>query len=84
VITDSGGIQEETTYLDIPCITVRENTERPITLSLGTNQLIGKDYYKIRDLINNAINIKKRSNAVIPLWDGKASDRIAKVLLKNI
>ncbi|MFC1535881.1 non-hydrolyzing UDP-N-acetylglucosamine 2-epimerase [Candidatus Neomarinimicrobiota bacterium] len=84
VITDSGGIQEETTYLDIPCITVRENTERPITISLGTNQLIGKDYYKISDLINKAINIKKRSNAVIPLWDGKASDRIAKVLLKNM
>ena len=84
VVTDSGGIQEETTYLGVPCITVRENTERPITISLGTNQLIGKDYYKIPDLINNAKNIERRSNTIIPLWDGKASDRIAKILLKNI
>ncbi|MCJ7802256.1 MAG: UDP-N-acetylglucosamine 2-epimerase (non-hydrolyzing) [Candidatus Marinimicrobia bacterium] len=84
VITDSGGIQEETTYLDIPCITLRENTERPITISLGTNQLIGKDYNKLPNLINDAINVKKRSNTIIPLWDGKASDRIAEILLNNI
>jgi UDP-N-acetylglucosamine 2-epimerase (non-hydrolysing) len=81
VITDSGGIQEETTYLDIPCITIRENTERPITVSLGTNQLIGKDYYKIQNLVNNAVNRKKRSNTIPPLWDGKASERIAETLL---
>lgn len=81
VITDSGGIQEETTYLGIPCITVRENTERPITISLGTNQLIGKDYYKIPNLVNNALNIKKRSTSIPPLWDGKASERIATILL---
>ena len=84
VITDSGGIQEETTFLDIPCITVRENTERPITISLGTNQLIGKDYYKIPDLINNIINTKKQSKPLIPLWDGQTSDRIAKVLANKI
>ncbi|MFC1527235.1 non-hydrolyzing UDP-N-acetylglucosamine 2-epimerase [Candidatus Neomarinimicrobiota bacterium] len=84
VITDSGGIQEETTYLGIPCITVRENTERPITLTLGTNQLIGKDYYKILDLINSTMNIKKRSNTIIPLWDGKASERIAEILSNKI
>lgn len=81
VITDSGGIQEETTYLGIPCITVRENTERPITLSLGTNQLIGRDYYKIPDLVNNAVNRKKRSNTIPPLWDGKSSERIAEILI---
>lgn len=81
VITDSGGIQEETTYLGIPCITVRENTERPITISLGTNQLIGKDYYKIPNLVNNALNIKKRSTSIPPLWDGKASERIAETLI---
>ena len=84
VVTDSGGIQEETTFLDIPCITVRENTERPITISLGTNQLIGKDYYKIPDLINNIINTKKQSKPLIPLWDGQTSDRIAKVLANKI
>lgn len=81
VITDSGGIQEETTYLDIPCITIRENTERPITVSLGTNQLIGKDYYKIQNLVNNAVNRGKRSNTIPPLWDGKASERIAETLI---
>lgn len=83
VITDSGGIQEETTYLGIPCITVRENTERPVTISLGTNQLIGKDYYKIPDLVKSAINSPKRSNTIPPLWDGKASERIAAVLLQH-
>ena len=83
VITDSGGIQEETTYLSIPCITVRENTERPVTVSLGTNQLIGKDYYKIPDLVNNVITRKKRSSTIPPLWDGKASERIAEVLLQH-
>jgi UDP-N-acetylglucosamine 2-epimerase (non-hydrolysing) len=81
VITDSGGIQEETTYLDIPCITIRENTERPITVSLGTNQLIGKDYYKIPDLVNIAVNRKKRLTTIPPLWDGKASERIAEKLV---
>ena len=84
VITDSGGIQEETTYLGVPCLTVRENTERPITISLGTNQLIGKDYYKIPDFIISVMNIKKPSNTIIPLWDGKASNRIAEILLNKI
>jgi len=81
VITDSGGIQEETTYLGIPCITVRENTERPITITLGTNQLIGKEYHKIPELIKNIINGKKIKRTVPPLWDGKASERIAEVLI---
>lgn len=81
VITDSGGIQEETTYLGIPCITVRENTERPITVSLGTNQLIGKEYHKIPALVNNMINSGKPKSTIPPLWDGKASERIAKVLI---
>jgi UDP-N-acetylglucosamine 2-epimerase (non-hydrolysing) len=80
VITDSGGIQEETTYLGIPCITVRENTERPITISSGTNQLIGRNYHKLPELLNNPICENKRSNVLIPLWDGKASDRIAEIL----
>ena len=84
MITDSGGIQEETTYLGVPCLTVRANTERPIRMSLGTNQLIGKDYYKIPDFINSVMNIKKPSNTIIPLWDGKASNRIAEILLNKI
>ena len=83
VITDSGGIQEETTYLGIPCITVRENTERPITITLGTNQLIGRNYHKLPDLVNNTLYENKRSNVLIPLWDGKASDRIAEILFNK-
>ncbi len=74
-------IREETTYLVIPCITIRENTECPITVSLGTNQLIGKDYYKIPDLIKIAVNRKKQANTIPPLWDGKTSERIAKKLV---
>lgn len=81
VITDSGGIQEETTFLGIPCITVRENTERPITISLGTNQLIGKDYHKLPNLANTAISGRKKTNTIPPLWDGKASERIAEILI---
>ncbi len=72
VITDSGGIQEETTYLGIPCITVRENTERPITITLGTNQLIGKEYHKIPVLINNMINGKKLKRTSTPLVGWKS------------
>jgi len=81
VITDSGGIQEETTYLGVPCITVRENTERPITISLGTNQLIGKDYHKLPNLVSTTISGRKKTNTIPPLWDGKASERIAKILI---
>jgi len=81
VVTDSGGIQEETTYLGIPCITVRENTERPITISVGTNQLIGKDYSKIPDLISNVANNSNRTNTIPPLWDGKTAERIVDILL---
>ena len=82
VVTDSGGIQEETTWLGIPCVTVRENTERPITVSLGTNQLIGKEYQKIPIIISKIIQEKIKSNSIPPLWDGKASERIAKMLLE--
>jgi len=78
VITDSGGIQEETTWLGIPCFTIRENTERPITVLIGTNQLIGLDYGKIPLVIKNSSKI---SNRKIPdLWDGRASYRIAEII----
>ena len=81
VITDSGGIQEETTYLGIPCITVRENTERPITISLGTNQLIGQDYFKIPKVVRSILEKRKNQPTIPPLWDGKASERIAEILI---
>ena len=81
VLTDSGGIQEETTFFGIPCITVRNNTERPITISNGTNKLIGTEYYIIPDTVEASINVKHQEKFSIPsLWDGKSADRISKIL----
>jgi UDP-N-acetylglucosamine 2-epimerase (non-hydrolysing) len=80
VITDSGGIQEETTYLGTPCLTLRENTERPITIASGTNVLIGRDWQMLREEFAKALNGHRRQNGSIPLWDGHASDRIAEIL----
>lgn len=83
VITDSGGIQEETTYLGIPCLTVRENTERPVTVTQGTNILVGKDKAKLRAELINIFEGKTKSGSVPPLWDGLAGQRIAKILISN-
>ena len=83
VITDSGGIQEETTFLGVPCLTVRENTERPITISLGTNQLIGRDLARLRNAAEDALRGGSRpeiSATGIPFWDGRAAERIAQVI----
>jgi UDP-N-acetylglucosamine 2-epimerase (non-hydrolysing) len=80
VITDSGGIQEETSYLGTPCLTLRENTERPITATLGTNVLIGRDWELLRREFGKALNGHRKQGSAIPLWDGHASDRIADVL----
>ena len=89
VITDSGGIQEETTFLNIPCLTVRENTERPITITMGTNQLVGRDLSRLRSaakeiLRRDAIkdSVGKSSATRVPLWDGHASERIAQVIVR--
>jgi UDP-N-acetylglucosamine 2-epimerase (non-hydrolysing) len=87
VITDSGGIQEETTFLGIPCLTVRENTERPITVTLGTNQLVGRDLQKLRNTANaifkSSSQMEKRIKTNIPLWDGHAAERVAEVVLRR-
>jgi UDP-N-acetylglucosamine 2-epimerase (non-hydrolysing) len=80
VITDSGGIQEETTYLNIPCLTVRSNTERPITVTMGTNVLVGQDTDKLRIELSRILDGRAKSGAVPPLWDGHASERIAEIL----
>lgn len=77
VITDSGGIQEETTYLGVPCLTVRENTERPVTVTLGTNTLVGKDMHRLRNEVKRILDGNGKRAAVPPLWDGKAAERIA-------
>jgi len=77
VITDSGGVQEETTYLGIPCLTLRPNTERPVTVSIGTNTLIGSDLDALRREARKAIEGCAKKGAIPPLWDGHAADRIA-------
>jgi UDP-N-acetylglucosamine 2-epimerase (non-hydrolysing) len=81
VLTDSGGIQEETTYLGIPCFTLRPNTERPVTVSMGTNTLLGADPERIADVPGLLAEAGSRKAMVPPLWDGKASERIVDVLL---
>jgi len=81
VITDSGGIQEETTYLGVPCLTLRSNTERPVTVSSGTNVLVGRDPKKLRLELTKILNGKGKTGTVPPLWDGHAGERIADVLI---
>lgn len=81
VLTDSGGIQEETTALGIPCLTLRENTERPVTVDLGTNVVVGTDTQKIIAAANAALNgSDNKSSRQVPLWDGHAAERIIDVL----
>jgi UDP-N-acetylglucosamine 2-epimerase (non-hydrolysing) len=81
VLTDSGGLQEETTALGIPCLTLRENTERPITVSEGTNTLVGVDPARIVEEATRALSGRGKTGRIPALWDGKASERIAEVLL---
>jgi len=81
VMTDSGGIQEETTVLGVPCLTLRENTERPITVEMGTNRLVGHDADLIYDAAVEALASPPPSE-VPPLWDGEAGKRIAKILYR--
>jgi UDP-N-acetylglucosamine 2-epimerase (non-hydrolysing) len=79
VMTDSGGVQEETSVFGVPCLTLRENTERPVTVTLGTNTLVGFDRARIVTAARRALN-QPRTPASIPLWDGQACGRIAAVL----
>jgi UDP-N-acetylglucosamine 2-epimerase (non-hydrolysing) len=81
VLTDSGGIQEETTYLGTPCLTLRENTERPITVTHGTNRLVPMDREAVVTQIDRAMTERAPDRPSPPLWDGRAAERIADVLL---
>jgi UDP-N-acetylglucosamine 2-epimerase (non-hydrolysing) len=82
ILTDSGGIQEESTYLGIPCLTLRENTERPITIEMGTNILVGSDRDQIISESQKIFNGEEKKGKIPPKWDGKAAQRIVKVLLQ--
>lgn len=86
VLTDSGGIQEETTALSIPCLTLRENTERPITVELGTNKIVGTDSAKITEAAFAALDLvpSTETRRIPPLWDGHTAPRILDALLEGI
>ena len=84
VLTDSGGLQEETTYLGVPCLTMRENTERPVTCELGTNELCGQDVEKIVRKSLEVFEGRPKKGEIPPLWDGQAARRIAERTLEKI
>jgi UDP-N-acetylglucosamine 2-epimerase (non-hydrolysing) len=82
VMTDSGGMQEETSILGVPCLTLRDNTERPITTELGTSRLVGNDPERIRSAFGQVLAGRWPTGKPIPLWDGKAGERAASAILE--
>ncbi len=83
VVTDSGGIQEETTFLQKQCITVRNNTERPVTVTLGTNQLIGTNMQEVKTAVMEVFGGKIKSGSIPELWDGMTAKRICAILMEK-
>jgi UDP-N-acetylglucosamine 2-epimerase (non-hydrolysing) len=83
VLTDSGGIQEETTYLGIPCLTMRENTERPVTVEEGTNIIVGSDSQKIVKETYSILAGRSKKGSIPALWDARAAQRIVEIILKT-
>jgi len=84
IITDSGGIQEESTYLEVQCVTTRKTTERPVTVEIGTNHLVGDDFEKAEQLAIEILNGNKKSGHIPELWDGKASNRIVDIVADKL
>jgi UDP-N-acetylglucosamine 2-epimerase (non-hydrolysing) len=84
VLTDSGGIQEETTVLGVPCLTLRHNTERPVTVEQGTNRIVGNDPHGIRSEVAKILDGEERRGRVPELWDGRAAARIVDVLERDL
>mgnify|MGYP001243206216 CR=1 FL=1 len=82
VLTDSGGLQEETTVLGVPCVTMRPNTERPITCEMGTNQIVGNDPRRIKAAVSEILRQESPVGRIPPKWDGKAAQRIVRALLE--
>jgi UDP-N-acetylglucosamine 2-epimerase (non-hydrolysing) len=83
-LTDSGGLQEETTALGIPCLTLRENTERPITVTEGTNTIVGNDPKVIIDAALEVLDNGGKAGRIPEMWDGKTAERIADVIERVI
>ncbi len=83
VVTDSGGVQEETTFYQVPCLTLREHTERPVTVTMGTNQVIGADPARLVAAVGELLNGHRPVGRIPPLWDGRAGERIATVLTQT-
>lgn len=83
VLTDSGSVQEETTFLNVPCLTMRDNTERPSTVEIGTNKLVGRDKKSILTAVDCILNGRWRRGRAPKYWDGRATERILKVILKD-
>jgi len=84
VVTDSGGVQEETTFLGIPCLTVRENTERPVTVTLGTNILVGRDFEQLLKETEIVLRGNRKAGTIPPFWDGHAGERIARIIVDQL
>jgi len=84
VVTDSGGLQEETTALGVPCLTVRDNTERPITITEGTNTLVGSSPEALRTELKRLTRGESKRGRIPELWDGKAAERIVSVIAEFI
>lgn len=84
VITDSGGVQEETTFLHIPCITIRDNTERPVTITNGTNRLVRPKYQQLLTAIQESMQHTDRLATLPELWDGNTSSRLIDHLISNV
>ncbi len=84
VLTDSGGIQEETTFLGVPCLTLRKNTERPVTVDVGTNQLCGDDLGVAVEQGLAILSGRKKAGIVPDLWDGRAAQRIAEIVISKL